>query len=52
MGQYTDFIQLYGGDLWGVIDKLDYLEDLGINGFIFVLFLPQLPTINMTQSII
>ena len=21
-----------GGDLWGVIDKLDYLQDLGING--------------------
>lgn len=24
-----------GGDLWGVIDKLDYLEDLGINGIYF-----------------
>ncbi|MEZ9437252.1 MULTISPECIES: glycoside hydrolase family 13 protein [Vibrio] len=21
-----------GGDLWGVIDKLDYLQDLGVNG--------------------
>ncbi|MCW7199294.1 alpha-amylase family glycosyl hydrolase [Escherichia coli] len=25
-----------GGDLWGVIDKLDYLEDLGINGIYFL----------------
>lgn len=24
-----------GGDLWGVIDKLDYLQDLGINGLYF-----------------
>lgn len=24
-----------GGDLWGVIDKLDYLEDLGVNGLYF-----------------
>ena len=24
-----------GGDLWGVIDKLDYLEDLGIDGIYF-----------------
>ncbi|MGJ0023429.1 glycoside hydrolase family 13 protein [Streptococcus dysgalactiae] len=26
---YSDF---YGGDLQGIIDKLDYLEELGING--------------------
>ena len=24
-----------GGDLWGVIDKLDYLQDLGVNGLYF-----------------
>lgn len=24
-----------GGDLWGVIDKLDYLQDLGISGLYF-----------------
>lgn len=24
-----------GGDLWGVIDKLDYLENLGVNGLYF-----------------
>ncbi len=24
-----------GGDLWGVIDKLDYLQELGINGLYF-----------------
>lgn len=24
-----------GGDLWGVIDKLDYLEDLGVTGLYF-----------------
>lgn len=35
MGQYTDFIQLYGWGSVGVIDKLDYLEDLGINGIYF-----------------
>lgn len=25
-------IDFYGGDLYGIIDKLDYLEDLGVNG--------------------
>ncbi|HAS6232216.1 TPA: alpha-glycosidase [Vibrio vulnificus] len=24
-----------GGDLWGVIDKLDYLQELGVNGLYF-----------------
>ncbi|ELW1706794.1 alpha-glycosidase [Vibrio cholerae] len=24
-----------GGDLWGVIEKLDYLQDLGVNGLYF-----------------
>ncbi|WP_421655947.1 alpha-amylase family glycosyl hydrolase [Leptothermofonsia sp. ETS-13] len=24
-----------GGDLWGVIDRLDYLQDLGINAIYF-----------------
>ncbi|MGR5287217.1 glycoside hydrolase family 13 protein [Vibrio maritimus] len=24
-----------GGDLWGVLDKLDYLQDLGVNGLYF-----------------
>lgn len=25
-------MDFYGGDLWGIIEKLDYLQDLGING--------------------
>lgn len=34
---YWDRLQLrrYGGDLQGVLDKLDYLEDLGINAIYF-----------------
>lgn len=31
----TVFHRRYGGDLQGVIDKLDYLKDLGINGIYF-----------------
>ena len=30
-GKYTGK-ELYGGDLWGVEDRLSYLQDLGING--------------------
>ena len=31
----TVYHRRYGGDLQGVIDKLDYLKDLGINGIYF-----------------
>ena len=31
----TVFQRRYGGDLQGVIDKLDYLEDLGVGGIYF-----------------
>lgn len=42
----------FGGDLQGVIDKLDYLEDLGINGIYFrPIFEASLPTTNTTRSI-
>ncbi len=32
---YQDFIEFYGGDLKGVMDKLDYLQDLGIDAIYF-----------------
>lgn len=28
----TFTMDFYGGDLWGIVDKLDYLQELGING--------------------
>jgi alpha-glucosidase len=31
----TDFCEFYGGDLQGVLDKLDYLQDLGIEVIYF-----------------
>lgn len=34
-GTEPDQHNFMGGDLWGVIDKLDYLCDLGINGLYF-----------------
>ncbi|KAF1305317.1 alpha-glycosidase [Enterococcus saccharolyticus] len=33
--QAPDYQDFFGGDLQGVIDHLDYLEDLGINGLYF-----------------
>lgn len=32
--EYEDVhcLDFYGGDLWGIIDKLDYLEELGVTG--------------------
>ncbi|OJG89803.1 neopullulanase [Enterococcus saccharolyticus] len=33
--QDPDYQDFFGGDLQGVIDHLDYLEDLGINGLYF-----------------
>ncbi|MET4696197.1 glycoside hydrolase family 13 protein [Endozoicomonas lisbonensis] len=34
-GTEPDHHNFMGGDLWGVIDKLDYLEELGVNGLYF-----------------
>lgn len=33
-------IEYFGGDLWGVIDKLDYLEQLGVTVLYFTPFYP------------
>lgn len=47
-----DVRDFYGGDLQGVMDKLDYLQDLGVDVlFILTLFLYLLPIINMTFRI-
>ena len=32
---YKDYAEFYGGDLQGVMDKLDYLKDLGIDAIYF-----------------
>lgn len=34
-GNEPDQTTFTGGDLWGVIDKLDYLQDLGVTGLYF-----------------
>ena len=49
-----DFCEFYGGDLQGVLDKLDYLKDLGIDAIYFnpLLFLhPHTSTIYRTMTI-
>lgn len=33
-------VEYFGGDLWGVIDKLDYLEQLGVTVLYFTPFYP------------
>ncbi len=38
-----------GGDLQGVIEHLDYLSDLGINGIYFVLLQLEKPIIDTIQ---
>ena len=39
-GKYTGQ-ELYGGDLIGVEEKLDYIEDLGVNGIYFTPMFPS-----------
>ncbi len=29
--QESDAVEFFGGDLWGIIEHLDYLQDLGVN---------------------
>lgn len=46
-----DVREFYGGDLKGVWDKLDYLQDLGVEVLYFNQFLYLLPITNMTFRI-
>lgn len=34
-GEAPDFHRYMGGDLWGVLDKLDYIQSLGVNAIYF-----------------
>ena len=41
--------EFYGGDLQGVMDKLDYLQDLGVEViYLNPIFVSPSPTTNMT----
>lgn len=42
----------FGGDLQGVLDHLDYIEDLGVNGLYFAQFLKRFLITNMIRLII
>ena len=46
-----DVRDFYGGDLQGVLDKMDYLEQLGVEVIYFNPLFVRLPTINMTARI-
>lgn len=43
---------LFGGDLQGVIDHLDHLTDLGVNGIYFTLFFKPILITSMIRKII
>ena len=37
-GSKDQIDKIFGGDLQGVLDHLDYIEDLGVNGLYFAQF--------------
>ena len=47
----TDIRAFYGGDLQGILDKLDYLQDLGIEVLTSIPSLSPPPAINTTPRI-
>ena len=52
MGSKDQIDKIFGGDLQGVLDHLDYIEDLGVNGLYFARFLKRFLITNMIRLII